>query len=202
MLVRGANMIKTYGMLLDEYKDYCAPDNKVSRMIKDGCYIKIRRGLYETERNLPGYYFAELIYGPSYLSFDFALSYYGLIPEKVYNYSSATFNKRKKKKYINEFGTFYYRDVPTDIFPVGVDIKIENGYTFKIATPEKALCDKLYTIKPLGSQKEIMICLFDDLRIDEDAFQKLNIKRLLEICDLYPSTNVKLLKKVVKRYYE
>lgn len=37
-------MIKTYGMLLYEYKNYSAPDNKISRMIKDGYYIKIRKG--------------------------------------------------------------------------------------------------------------------------------------------------------------
>lgn len=37
------------------------------------------------------------IYDPSHISFEFALSYYGLIPEAVYTVTSATFEKRKRK---------------------------------------------------------------------------------------------------------
>ena len=60
--------------------------------------IKIRNGLYETEANTPSYLLAGSIYGPSYISFEYALSYYGLIPERVTTITCATFNKRKEKK--------------------------------------------------------------------------------------------------------
>lgn len=56
--------------------------------------------MYETDSNTPGYLLAGSIYGPSYLSFDFALAYYDLIPERVVNYTSATFGKKKKKNFI------------------------------------------------------------------------------------------------------
>ena len=76
-------MIKTYAMIVDELSEYSAPENKLSRMVKEGIYIPIVKGLYETEKATSGYLLAGSIYGPSYLSFDFALSRYGLIPEAV-----------------------------------------------------------------------------------------------------------------------
>src|SRR5690554_965136 len=79
-----------------------------NRMVKDGEYIKIIRGLYETDPSTPGYLLAGSIYGPSYLSFEFALAYHGLIPEAVYTFTSATYDKKKKKKFETPFGTFTY----------------------------------------------------------------------------------------------
>ena len=35
---------------------------------------------------------------------------------------------------------------------------------------EKALCDKLYTISPVGSVKAMQALLFDDLRVDESDY--------------------------------
>ena len=90
-------MIKTYNTLLKELQDYKAPNNKISRMVRNGIITPIIKGLYETNENTPGYLLANIIYGPSYLSFDFALSYYGLIPEAVYTFTSATFEKKKEK---------------------------------------------------------------------------------------------------------
>ena len=66
-------------------------------MIKKKEIIPIVKGFYETDSKIPGHYLASIIYGPSYLSFEFALSYYGLIPEAVYHFTSATFNKRRRK---------------------------------------------------------------------------------------------------------
>lgn len=75
-------------MLLDEYRDYHAPANKLSRMVSGGELIPVVKGLYETDAAISGYLLAGSIYGPSYLSFEFALSEYGLIPEAVYIYIS------------------------------------------------------------------------------------------------------------------
>ena len=91
-------MIKTYAMLIEELSEYSAPANKLSRMVKENICTPVVKGLYETEKSTPGYLLAGSIYGPSYLSFDFALSRYGLIPEAVYVFTSATFEKKKAKK--------------------------------------------------------------------------------------------------------
>lgn len=78
----------------------------------------------------------------------------------------------------------------------------EQGYSYKIATAEKAVCDKLYSMKPRRNQKEIKKLLFDELRIDEEEFNNLNFKVLLQLCDLYRCTNLKLLRKVVEKLNE
>ncbi|MDD3361788.1 MAG: hypothetical protein PHW34_08975 [Hespellia sp.] len=89
-------MIKTTSMILNELKQYANPADKLARLVQSGEYTKIVNGLYETSPSVPGYLLAESIYGPSYLSFEFALSYHGLIPEAVYAFTSATFEKKKK----------------------------------------------------------------------------------------------------------
>ena len=191
-------MIKTYNTLLKELNNYRAPNNKISRMVKTGSITPITKGLYETDKTIPGYLLANIIYGPSYLSFDFALSYYGLIPEAAYTFTSATFEKKKEKIYNNHFGTFTYRDVPSSAYPYGIRLISEGLYSFTIATPEKALCDKLYIESPVRNKKELIELLFTDLRIDETEFQQLDKEVLCNLADLYKSTNLKLLKKLLR----
>ena len=139
------------------------------------------------------------IYGPSYLSFEYVLSYYGLIPEKVVTYTSATCNKKKKKIYENKFGTFLYRDVPSYVYPLGIKIIQEGEYSYQIATPEKALCDKLYTLSQIQNMKELKNVIFDDLRIDMEELSKLNLNDIEEIAKSYKSKNVNLFYKYMRR---
>lgn len=186
-------------MLKVEYSNYQDPSQKIKNLVKKGLLFKLTKGLYETNKSTSGYVLACAINNPSYLSFEFALRYYGFIPEEVYVFTSATFKKKKKKEYRNYFGTYLYQDVPSRVFYLGVDIKEENGFQFLIAIPEKALCDMLYKLKPVKNQKELIYLLFDDLRIDEDMFWELDKESLMSLCDLYGCTNLKLLKKVVER---
>lgn len=186
-------------MLKEELKSYGNPATKIGRMVREGIYTPIVKGLYETDSTVPGYVLAESIYGPSYLSFEFALSFYGMIPEAVYVFTSATFQKKKKKKYDTPFGIFTYRDIPGEVFPFGVHIKREGDYYIKIASPEKALCDKLYSLPPVRNQRELTELLFQDLRLDEDFMCKVNLEELRELCEIYHSTNVKMLFKVAGR---
>jgi hypothetical protein len=195
-------MIVTYEILKNLFNHYKAPDMKIKRMSDNGEIIKLTKNLYETEINTPGYLVANAIYTPSYLSFDYALSYYGLIPETVYVYTSATYNKKKKKNYTNALGTFTYRDVPSQVYPYGINIINEGDYSYVIATPEKAICDKLYTLKPVKNKKEMKFLLFNDLRIDNAMFKELNFEDLNILCDIYKSTNMKLLKKVIGDFNE
>ena len=192
-------MLLTNGMIKENLKGYSNKNTKINREIKKGNLIKIINGLYETDSSVKGYLLAGSIYGPSYLSFDFALSYYGLIPEKVTAFTSATCNKKKKKKYNNQFGTYLYRDVPTKVYPIGIKIIEEGSYSYQIATPEKALCDKLYTLQPLKNMKELENILFNDLRIAQDEFDKLNLHEIEEISNFYNSTNVNLLYRYMRR---
>lgn len=199
MLFTGANMIKTTAQLLEQFKEYANPANKISYMVKKGELFPVTHGVYETEKSTLGYLLAGSIYGPSYLSFDFALSYYGLIPEAAYAFTSATFGKRKQKIYKTTFGTFLYRDVPKEAYPFEIRIQKEGEYFYLIASPEKALCDKLYTLSPLANMADLKQLLFEDLRIDEQEFDKLNRGTLIELAEKYRCTNLKLLAKLLRR---
>ena len=192
-------MIITNDILKTKLEKYSNKNNKISREIKNGKIIKIVKGLYETNPNTAGYLLASSIYGPSYLSFEYALYYYGLIPEKVLVYTNATFDKKKKKKYDTHFGTYLYRDVPKNVYPLGIKLIEEGEYSYQIATPEKALCDKLYTLNPVQNISQLENLLFDDLRIDIDELKKLKLQDIEEISKAYHSTNVSLLYKYIMR---
>ena len=122
-----------------------------------------------------------------------------MIPERVTTITSATFAKKKKKQFNTPFGTFTYRDVPILAYPEEIILKEENNYSYQIASREKALCDKLYTLKPLKNYSNLEKMLFSDLRIDSESFNKLNIEKIERLSNLYHSTNVLLLAKYMRR---
>lgn len=198
MIKRGANMLKTNDIIKNELSNYSNKDTKLTREVNKGNLIKIVNGLYETDPNTPAYLLASSIYGPSYISFEYALSYYGLIPERVNVVTCATLNKKKKKKYNTYFGTFTYRDIPSLAYPEQVILRNEGNYSYQIATKEKALCDKLYTLKPLKNYTNLENMLFNDLRIDKEEFSKLNAEAIENLSKLYHATNVSLLAKYMK----
>ena len=196
--VGGDNMVNTTAMLLQQYRSYVNPAAKISRMVKNGDLVPIIKGLYETDRTVPGYYLAGIIYGPSYLSFEYALAWHNLIPEAVYTFTSATCGKKKKKQYNTPYGVFTFRDVPVAAFPYGTELHAENGYGFVIASAEKAVCDQLYTCSPCSNRTELWQLLFDDLRIDETAFRNTDLNGMAELAGLYQTTNHRLLISMLK----
>lgn len=191
-------MLKTHLVLVDELKDYANPAAKIARMVKSGEIVRIKQGLYETNLQTDGILLAEAIYGPSYLSFEFALSYHGLIPEAVYQYTSAAFEKKRTKLFETPFGVFSYRDVPFHVFPMGVQMILQGENSFRLATPEKALCDELYKLPPCANRTELGQLLFDNLRIDKEAVLSLNLNELNDLASLYQSKNHKLLKSWIR----
>ena len=190
-------MIKTTAMLLEELSEYGSPKSKLSRMAKSGEYFPITKGIYETNRHTPAYLLAGSIYCPSYISFEYALRFYGMIPEAVYTVTSATFEK--KKKFETVFGTFTYRDIPSEAFPLGIRLLQEGDYFYRIAEVEKALCDQLYTVPPLPNTKELFLHLTENLRIEESELKKLDTLKICEYSAAYHSTNIKKLCSLLRR---
>ena len=137
-------MIKTTDELIRELTEYANPNTKIARMVDNNELYKIKKSLYETDSNTNPFYISGVLYGPSYISFQTALYYYGLIPERVYQITCATSNKRRIKQYTNHFGSFIYRDIPIDAYPYGIIRNEENGYCYYMATKEKAICDMLW----------------------------------------------------------
>lgn len=191
-------MVITTSILKNQYKDYSNPLDKIKREVDSGALIRLYKGLYETNRNVDPFFLAPLILSPSYLSFEWALSYYSLIPEKVVAITSASLKVRKNKTYINFFGRFEYSDVSPEVFSEGLINLSDDEYTVRIATKEKAICDSLSKWRVVNSVKELKELLFEDKRIDEDEFKTCDFVLLLRLASLYKKTNLTLLSKFIK----
>lgn len=192
-------MIINNEMLKSKYSNYSNVNNKIKREKDSKKLYKIVNGVYETDANVPAYLLASTVYGPSYISFDYALSYYMVIPERVTTITCATYNKRKRKMYKNHFGVFTYQDVPKLAYSKEVILMVDGNYSYQIATLEKAICDKLYSLKPLHNLSNLENMLFNDLRFAEEEFMKIDINKIEMLSKLYGSTNVNLLVKYLRR---
>lgn len=195
-------MIKTIGMLIYEYRNYSNIYNKIAYEEKNNNLIKLKRGLYETNKNADPLTIANVLLSPSYISFETALAYYGMIPERVYAIKSATFKKNKKKEYKNNFGLFLYQDVNLNAYPYDINQIEIDGVKVMMASKEKALLDLLSVISPRNNKKELTDLLFDDLRIDEVLFDELDKDKIIKLCELYSSKTLKLLKKYLEAKHD
>ena len=187
-------MIKTIDMLLYEYREYANIYNKIAVEEKNNNLIKLKRGLYETNKDADPFTIANVLFSPSYISFETALAYYGMIPERVYAIKSASFKKNKKKEYKNTFGLFLYQDINSNAYPYDINEIEIDGIKVMIASREKALTDMLSIISPRNNKKELLDLLFEDLRIDEVIFDELDKCKLIELCDLYSSKTLHIFK--------
>jgi predicted transcriptional regulator of viral defense system len=116
---------------------------QLHRWAKSGKVIRLRRGLYTLandyrKTDLHGAYLANEIYKPSYLSRQWALGYWGVIPEKVVVFTSVS--SRVTRSFENPFGAFQYSSVHRDFFFGFAKNEIQ-GIPVWLASPEKALLD-------------------------------------------------------------
>ena len=195
-------MITTISILKEKYKDYANPLDKIKRDTDKGLLFRVTKGIYETDSHTDPCLLASCIQPLSYLSFDWALSYYGLIPERVVSVTSATFKNRKNKTFENYFGRYKYTDIPPKAYPDGVTYLERGEYMVKIATKEKAICDSLCKWRVVKSIKDLKELLFIDKRVDEEEFSSCDFKLMKRLAALYNKTNLKLLIKLIGKEYE
>jgi hypothetical protein len=162
---------------------------KAKRLENVQAIIRLKKGLYvvtsdESGVELSQFLLANHIYGPSYVSMQAALRYYGLIPEAVYNITSMTTGVAKS--YENSVGAFRYIHVLADYYQIGSVIGQDGGSSFLMATPEKALCDLMvYTPNlNLRFKKEIRDYLEYDIRFDMDALADLNVNIIRQCAEV------------------
>jgi len=168
-----------YPALMSALGEFRNPRAKVSSLLRKGDIIRVKKGLYvfgEDLRRRPHSLevLANLVYGPSFLSMEYALAYHGLIPERVATLTSVT--PKRCRRFLTPVGTFVYRQVPKESYPLGMDRVAHGDVAFLIAVPERALADKLRDDRgvPLATQKEVAAYLFDDLRISRSDFVRLD----------------------------
>lgn len=170
--------------LLDLLKEYKRPYDKITELVKQGLLVLVRRGVYIPGPNLniakpESLLLANHLLGPSYVSLETALSHWGLIPERVYETSSVT--TQKSAVYKTPAGRFSYTHIPLPYYSFGIQqVELTKKQMVLMATPEKALCDKIVTTSGLllRSSKQVKELLMDDLRIERGMLRNLDHKEI------------------------
>lgn len=175
-----------YRQLMDCLGDYAKPRDKIGTLLRGGDLVRIKKGLYafsdRCRRNpLSLGLLANLIYGPSHVSLDFALAHYGLIPERVEIVTCVTTGGRRR--FETPVGTFTYQPQSAARFAVGFTLTGEGTDRYFIATREKALADKMDLDRRLTvrTDEDLAKYLREDLRIDEADLCQLNVRTLRRI---------------------
>lgn len=185
-----------YTLLSSILSDYIGPRQKIHDLIKKEVITRVKKGLYVFG---PDYnqvpvckeVLANLIYGPSYISLEYALSFHGLIPERVEKMTSVT--SKKDKKFSTPMGEFTYRHLTLQKYAIGIEqIWIDRTHPVLIASIEKALSDILILnkIPTFKTEKEAKIFLEDDLRIDQEHWKRFDLKTLRQLNKVYRSKNI------------
>lgn len=157
-----ATPLISHGQLKDALVAYGNPRMKISRMLAAGELIPLRRGLYLGDRTVNPLALAPAIYGPSYVSFESALAWHGLIPERVEEVLCATL--RRPAEFETPVSRYRYRHVPARVFSVGIERVEDAVLPWLIASPTKALCDTIAQVASIRSQRDVRAWL-EDMRI-------------------------------------
>ncbi|UBB90922.1 hypothetical protein J4771_06155 [Candidatus Kaistella beijingensis] len=171
----------SHQVLVSLLKDYKRPNDKIHELIKQENLISLKRGLYlwNSEILPEPFSVANVLYGPSYVSAESALSYHGLIPEQVFSIVSMTL--KNSKNFNNSFGNFEYIKLQSPYYAFGIQqIKLRENQFSLMAKAEKAILDKVVTTSAtiFRSIESARVFLIENMRMDEDKLKLLNTKEM------------------------
>lgn len=178
-LVKYGNLPVSAATLALEFPDIRKSAQKLGLLERNKDIIRLRRDLYVCSEKISGKVLsleliANRLLNPSYVSMSTALRYYGLIPESVYLIQSVTI--KESREYETPVGRFVFTHIKRDAFNIGISNIEGNGYSFLIASPEKALCDLIANTPSLQLRyrKDALLYLERDIRLDMDTFFRFN----------------------------
>lgn len=185
-----------YQLLTSTLSSYIAVDQKINELLKAKAIIRVKKGLYvfgpETRLSpICKESLANLIYGPSCISLEYALSFHGLIPERVEIITSIT--PKRDKEFTTTIGRFTYRYLAPSKYPHEIEQHwIDSQHPILIASPEKALCDYLTLnnvplLKNTAATKDF---LQKDLRIEQESWKQLDLKKMFHLNRYYKNKNI------------
>jgi len=182
---------------------YNGINDKINKLKKEGLIQTLKRGLYIHKSpfinvNISKEIIANTLLSPSYISFDYALYFYGLIPESVYDVTSAT--TKRSKNFTTTTGIYSFKQVKKELYPIGLKIESTKNGNFIIASKEKALCDKVYYTRDvqITSKKTMLEFLEDDLRIDMEELEDCDKEIYKKYHEVSKSKKIKFLLQVVE----
>lgn len=156
---------------------------------QEGLFTRLKKGMYALKTDLPsGEEIANSLYRPSYVSFEYALAYWGMLPEMPYTITSAT--TKPTRDFIVNGMAFTYFTIKSEAYTGYMLLKtnrrtslknrsvylsemenITDTGSFLLAEPEKALVDFLYFVS-LGKKLPN-----DRLYIEPGSLSKAKVKR-------------------------
>ncbi len=168
-------------VLVSLFKDYKRPNDKIHSLIREQKLIPLKKALYVWNSDaLPEKFsIANVLYAPSYVSAESALSFYGLIPERVY--STVSITVKTPRKFTNDLGDFDYIKLPSPYYSFGIKrVELRENQFALMATPEKALMDKVITTSGilLRSEKSAKEYLMENLRIEFEQLKSLDLSEM------------------------
>lgn len=136
---------------------------------KKGLLIKVKRGKFILPNEQIDLHIVANGLNYSYISLEYALSYYQIIPDIARVITSVSRNRNEKIE--NSLGFFYYRKISGELFTGFTLLKSLDGKRmFRIAMPEKALFDLAYLRADLKEEKDfasLRLSLPPDFNIKE-----------------------------------
>lgn len=191
-----------YPLLMEALRSYQKPRDAISRLLVAKSILRVKKGLYvfgDYYRRSPICIesIANLMYGPSYISLEYALSYYNLIPERVEQITSMTL--LRTRIFSTPLGNFQYVHLHPDKMAVGVtQIEVDRHHQILIATPEKALADRLAAHRNLMKPSDVHAFVCEGLRIEEKDIASLHFPLAQDIASVYKSPPINALAQLIK----
>lgn len=192
----------SYTYLMGQLSGLTHPRREIGKFIKHKDIIRVKKGLYvenpsKYHRPYSKEILANIIYGPSYISKEYALFYYELIPERVETISSVNF--KRKKNYDTPIGRFSYDCLPLACYTIGfTSVSVDQKRQFLIASKEKALVDLLYKERDLNSIEKMYTHLTQNLRIDSQDLIDLDIKSIHTFQKVFKKNSINILIQTLK----
>jgi predicted transcriptional regulator of viral defense system len=191
-----------YNILLSHLVRLKNPRAGITSLLKRGEIIRVKKGMYvlgsQYEKPFSHEILANLIYGPSYISLEFALSHYGLIPDRVKTITSI--NSKRNKVFKTPVGDFTYSYLPKLLYSVGLRrVQIDSKRAYIIASKEKAIIDILYRFKKLDNEDQLDEFLVSGLRIEKNELKNLHKETISEMAKLYKSNNVDIFSTLIRK---
>jgi hypothetical protein len=172
----------THQLLMAWLQDYKRPNDKIHALLKEGFLAALKRGVYMVgprlahESKPEPFLVANHLMGPSYVSLDAAMSFHGLIPERVYEITSVT--TKLQRSFSTPMGLFSYVHLGLPYYAFGIQrVQLADKQFAMLASPEKSLFDKVVTTSGivLRSVKAAESYLLEDLRIDGDSLKSMDV---------------------------
>jgi len=172
---------------------YRHPRVKINQLIKTEQIVRVKKGLYvKGGQNYSPLVLANMIYGPSYVSQEFALSIYNLIPERVMTVTSMTIGRNKE--FSTPCGNFSYEHLSPHLYIHGIRrVELDLGRAYLIATPEKALVDSLWRLKGLRKLKELEDYLEGEMRLGLTDINQIKMSKVTALAKIYNKPVIHLL---------